>query len=432
MDEFGCLNLLAPQVFTREEEDAAIRSSLTCDWVFGHHGVVEWFAQRHPRFEGHVARLRARDDAALAVELQHARATSLLMAFVMLTGECNADCGICYTARRRKPNELTAEEIIGIIDQTRALGARTLYVAGEGEPTLDRAFFEVIEHVKRVGMRMLFFTNGILLSNETLARRRWGISNREIVERLADAPVWVYHKLWSTQPAVTSELMGLPRDREIYRYVDWRLPDGRTIPIPEGLQLLLDALPRERVGIETVVERRTGDDIVRNIVPFIEQTGVRSYLEPIIHSGRNFDEFSYDPTQEQLHALRRYLVRQGCTRVAYKLAIHNDGFATPGISILRDHLRTVTDYEALNIRDSRGGLKDLFTLRHSNPFLVANRYRIEGCLCEEFNLEMSAAGSCASTTAKETACSACPGAARPPFVADIPQLARDVSRRSFA
>lgn len=429
MDEFGCLNLLAPQVFTRDEEDAAIRSSLTCDWSFGHHGVVEWFARRHPRFEAHVARLRSLGDAALAGELQRARATSLLMTFVMLTGECNADCGICYTARRKKANELTAEEIIGIIDQTRALGARTLYVAGEGEPTLDRAFFDVIDHVKRVGMRMLFFTNGILLSNETLARRRWGISNREMVQRLADAPVWIYHKFWSTDRAVTNELMGLPRDREVYRYVNWPLPDGRTIPIPEGLQLLLDTFPRERVGIETVVERRTGDDIVRNIVPFIEQTGVKSYLEPIIHSGRNFDEFSYDPTEEQLHALRRYLVRQGCTRVAYKLAIHNDGFATPGISILRNHLRAVTDYEALNIR-SGVGLKDLFTLRHSNPFLVANRYRIEGCLCEEFNLEMSANG-CASTTTNVSACATCPGAASA-FVADVPQPTRDLSMRSFA
>ena len=429
MDEFGCLNLLAPQVFTRDEEDAAIRSSMTCDWAFGHQVIVEGFARRHPRFETHLARLRSLDGAAFAPEFQRAKSTSLLMTFVMLTGECNADCGICYTARRRKPNELTPEEVIGIIDQTRALGARTLYVAGEGEPTLDRAFFEVIDHVKRVGMRMLFFTNGILLSNETLARRRWGMSNREMVERLADAPVWVYHKFWSTDPAVTNDLMGLPRDREIYRYVDWRLPDGRTIPIPEGLHLLLNALPRARVGIETVVERRTSDDIIRNVVPFIEQTGVRSYLEPIIHSGRNFDEFSYDPTQEQLRALRPYLVRQGCTRVAYKLAIHNDGFATPGISILRDHLRAVTDYHALNIRDSRGGLKDLFTLRHSNPFLVANRYRIEGCLCEEFNLEMSGARACASTTVNESACSACPGVARPPFIADIPHLTHGLSRR---
>ena len=418
MDEFGCLNLLTPQVFTREDEDAAIRSSLTCDWSFGHHGVVEWFARRHPRFGDHVSWLRSLDGTALAAELERARSASLLMTFVMLTGECNADCGICYTARRRKPNELTAEEIIGIIDQTRALGSRTLYVAGEGEPTLDRAFFQVIEHVKRVGMRMLFFTNGILLSNETLARRRWGISNREMVARLADAPVWIYHKFWSTDPAVTSDLMGLPPDREIYRYVDWRLPDGRTIPLPEGLQLLLDALPRDHVGIETVVERRTGDDIIENIVPFIEQTGVRSYLEPIIHSGRNFDEFSYDPTQEQLHALGRYLVRQGCTRVAYKLAIHNDGYATPGISILRNHLRAVTDYEALNIRDSRGGLKDLFTLRHSNRFLVANRYRIEGCLCEEFNLEMSARACASNTATNDSACSACPGAAPPPLAAD--------------
>jgi hypothetical protein len=132
------------------------------------------------------------------------------------------------------------------------------------------------------------------------------------------------------------------------------------------------------------------DEITDTIIPFIEKTGVKSYIEPLIHSGKNFNSHNYDTPVEKLDKVRHWLVRQGCTRVAYIFAVHNNGYATPGISILNEHLKFAENYEGLNIRNPDGSIKGLCQLRHTHPFLVKNRYRISGCLCEEFNLEMAA------------------------------------------
>jgi len=387
MKEFGYLNLLVPQVFSLQEEQQAIQNTMTIDYAFGHREIVRQFAENHRRFIGHFDWLAKLSSSQLKQALQTAKPNSLLMTMIMLTGECNANCEICYTDRRKKANELSFEEIRSIIDRTKALGSKTVYIAGEGEPTLDSSFFKVVEYVKAIGSRMLVFTNGTLLSNDQLAKERWGMSSEEIVLRLADAPVWIYHKFWSTHPELVDRLMRLPTTIN-YEYVNWPLNDGRVIFIPKGLFLLLKHLPRERVGIEVVIERRNANEVADRIVPFIMQTGVKSYLEPIIHSGKNFNVHSYDPTEEQLALLRPYLVRQGCTRVAYKFAVHNNGDATPGISILPNHLRLQENYTHLNIR-GENGVKDIFMLRHTHPFLVQNRYRIDGCLCEMFNLEMA-------------------------------------------
>ncbi|MBA4320687.1 MAG: hypothetical protein C0412_20020 [Flavobacterium sp.] len=386
MKEFGYLNLLAPQVFTPEEETIAIQNTMTIDYAFGHKDIVTRFALGHPVFFEHCCWLKRLPKNELKKSIEEAKSKSLLMTMIMLTGFCNANCEICYTDRKKKSNELSFDEIKSIIDQTRALGSKTIYVAGEGEPTLDKNFFKVVDYIKSIDMRMLVFTNGILLSNDKLAQKSWGISSEEMAKRLSDAPVWIYHKFWSTKPKLVEHLMRLPSTIQ-YNYIDWNLDDGRTILIPEGIYLLFKHLPRERIGVEVVVEKRNADEVADLIVPFILQTGVKSYLEPIIHSGKNFCVHSYDPTAEQLTKLRPYLVRQKCTRVAYKFAVHNNGYATPGISILSNHLRLQERYEDLNIR-IKNGLKDIFSLRHSHPFLVQNRYKIDGCLCEQFNLEM--------------------------------------------
>ncbi len=386
MQEFGYLNLLAPQVFTPEEEDTAIRNTMTIDYAFGHKEIVRQFAISHFRFYEHYCKLENFTDNELKEAVVKAKPKSLLMTMIMLTGLCNANCEICYTDRQKKPNELTFEEIKSIIDQTKALGSQTVYVAGEGEPTLDKIFFKVVDYVKSKDMRMLVFTNGTLLSNDNLAQKSWGMSSEEIVERLAATPVWIYHKFWSTQPKLVEHLMHLPSTIQ-YEYVDWQLDDRRTILIPKGIYLLLEHFPIERVGVEVVIERRNVDEVADLIIPFILQTRVKSYLEPIIHSGKNFCIHSYDPTEKQFAALRPYLVRQGCKRVAYIFAVHNNGDATPGISILLNHLRMQERYEELSILD-KNGVKDVFTLRHTHPFLVQNRYKIDGCLCEQFNLEM--------------------------------------------
>jgi hypothetical protein len=306
----------------------------------------------------------------------------------MLTGECNASCEVCYTARRVRPDALKWDEIKNIIDQCLKLGSQTVYVAGEGEPTLDDSFFKLVEHVAKVGTRLLVFSNGTLFCNDDLAQRKWGMSGREMIQRLADAPVWVYHKFWSTEPEKNRVMMGLPR-LDILPYTRWQGTNGLTMDIPVGLQRMLESFPRERLGVETIAERRNAREVVDKIIPFVLETGVKSYIEPVIHSGRNFGNHNFDLPDEYFEKIQPYMVRQNCTRVGYLFAVHNNGYAAPCISILPNSLKLLPGYEDLNLRNSDGSMKDIFTLRHTHPLLVQARQHLTGCLCEKFNLRLA-------------------------------------------
>jgi len=394
MKEFGNPNLLKPQLFTEEQEIQAIQNTMTLDYFFGNKKIVTGFAnnfqdckpwlKKHLDFLDSLANNKLEEEAEAERSKQH----SLLITPIMLTGECNANCEVCYTDRKKRQDVLVWEEIKQIIDQTKSLGSKTIYIAGEGEPTLDESFFNLLDYSKEVGMDILMFTNGVLLSNDYLCQARLGISGEDLAKKISDAPVYIYHKFWSANKEKNHNLMGLSTNTD-YEFVPYNLNNGTKIQIPKGLELLLKHLPLERVGIEACVEKRTADEIKRVIIPFIEQTGIKSYVEPLIHSGKNFNIHKYDPTQEQLKVLQPWLVRQGCTRVAYIFAVHNNGYATPGISILPKHLELAEEYKSLNIRNPDKSIKDLFELRHTHPFLVKNRYKISGCLCEEFNLEMA-------------------------------------------
>lgn len=371
--EFGYNNLLAPQSFTHVEEAQAIENTLFFDCAVNHH--TERIKQGKVRV---VAENRG----------QMVQSHTLLLTMIMLTGECNASCEVCYTARRVRPDALKWDEIQNIIDQCRELGSQTVYVAGEGEPTLDDSFFKLVDYVAKIGTRLLVFSNGVLFSNDELALRKWGITGEEMIRRLADAPVWVYHKLWSIEPEKNRLMMGLPR-LDILPYTAWLGTNGLTLGIPVGLERMLQLFPRDRLGVETIAERRNAQEVVDKIIPFVLETGVKSYIEPVIHSGRNFANHNYDLPEEFFPQIQPYMVRQNCTRVGYLFAVHNNGYTAPCISILPQQLRLLPGYEDLNIRNPDGSIKDIFTMRHTHPLLVQARQHLTGCLCEKFNLKLA-------------------------------------------
>ena len=138
-----------------------------------------------------------------------------------------------------------------------------------------------------------------------------------------------------------------------------------------------------------IAARENEEELLDTILPFIWDSGVKSYIEPIIHSGRNFDVHEHDPLPDLYARIQPYMVRQNCTRVAYLFAVHNNGYAAPCISILPEFLEMVPGYEDLNIRNPDGSIKDLCTLRHTHPLLVMARSQTQGCLCERFNLQVA-------------------------------------------
>lgn len=80
------------------------------------------------------------------------------------TQECNLRCTYCYQdAMVRKPNELTTEEGINLVDQVVEAGASTLIFTG-GEPFSRRDLLEIARYAKRQGLQVNVITNGLYVN----------------------------------------------------------------------------------------------------------------------------------------------------------------------------------------------------------------------------------------------------------------------------
>ncbi len=388
MESRRYFNLFEPQCFLEETENEVIKNNMTIDYSFGHYDILNEFVKRRPGFHSHLEQVSKLSYKAIEEQVQKAKGRSLLMAVVMLTGNCNANCTICYTDRKLKSNELSFPEIKSIIDQTFDLGSRLLYIPGEGEPTLDRSFWEILEYAKVKGIKIIMFTNGILFSNDAEAENTWGMSCEEMVKKLINYPIYIYHKFWSSKPKLVAEMMNI--DETKYQYLNTSVK-GQTINIPKGLALLLKWFPKERIGIEVVVEKRNLKELLNIIIPFVAESGIKSYIEPILHAGRCFGVFDFDPeiSKDEYETLAPWLSRQNCRRIGYKLNVYNNGYLSYGMALVPKQIVLQSAVEELNIRNHDGGLKNLYYLVHTNPCLVSGRYQINGCICEELNLRLA-------------------------------------------
>jgi len=305
----------------------------------------------------------SRDELGELVE--KGRAESLAFLVMMMTGACNADCAICFTDRKRKRGETTVEQRDALLREAAALGAGYVYVPGEGEPTIDRGWWPFLDTCRDTGMHAVVFTNGLLFSDPDTSRRYWDCEPEEAIARLADYPVSLYVKMWSTRPELVGTMMGINADK--YRFTDY---DG--VRVPTGTALLLDGYPRDRLGVEVVVEGRNADEVVDTIAPFTDRHDLARIVEIIQHNGRTLGNPTYDPTPEQAERVTPLLSPTSCTVATCKAVVTSRGFMSPRIAILETQLPS----PARHIGEGQ-----LWDLLHTTDYLVQRRYE-QSCLCE--------------------------------------------------
>lgn len=90
-----------------------------------------------------------------------------------ITNRCNLLCEHCYMSAdaHTKPEQLSDEEAIALVDQMVEIGVPVLFMSG-GEPMMRRNFWEILEHARNGGMHVTISTNATMIDRAAAKRLR--------------------------------------------------------------------------------------------------------------------------------------------------------------------------------------------------------------------------------------------------------------------
>lgn len=194
---------------------------------------------------------------------------AMLNPSIDLSNACNLNCLYCFIEEKnssrkiRRPNELTLDETLFVIDDLVNAGAETINIVGAGEPTIDPHFRAVIEHIWGLARTAVVFTNGIALA-----------SNPELVHFLYTHGVSVILKWNSLRADVQDVVAGR---------------SGYNAKRDRAMELLLDqgfsaSLPT-RLGIDAIVFRGNVSE-VPNIHVWARRNNIFPITADYIPTGR--------------------------------------------------------------------------------------------------------------------------------------------------
>lgn len=176
---------------------------------------------------------------------------------------CNFRCSHCYNAEQFKKmvedkKRLTYKEVTHLLDQAFNLGARYVWIVGEGEPFFykedGRNFLSLIDHINEGGARPLVFTNCTMIT-------------KEVAGTLSEKDVFIIGKLNSLNPQIQNDMCGTG-------FAYDKLKKGMENLIKAGF-----TKEPTRLSMETVVSKKNYDEIPtlwrmfrdKNIIPFVEK-----------------------------------------------------------------------------------------------------------------------------------------------------------------
>ncbi len=197
-----------------------------------------------------------------------------LMSTIEITSLCNYKCNHCgNNSGSQNKNELTANEIMKIINQMERFGILKLTLTG-GEPLLKKDFFKILksaaEKIPRVGIT----SNGNLIDKKTSKRlKKYGVS---VVKISLDGTEYFHDKNRGYKGAYKKAI--------------------------NAIKNLIDNKIEVRVQ-STLMQENTEE--ILNIMPILSNLGVKVHsIVPISPIGRAQKSFMMSPLQYKKYILR--------------------------------------------------------------------------------------------------------------------------------
>lgn len=284
---------------------------------------------------------------------------------------CNFNCPkYCCTEGIAK-GQLNKEQLKKVIDQASNIGIKVTYWPGLGELTLLKDFWEIQDYLKEKDIKSVVFTNGSAFWNNDLAKEYTGMKSSELIKKVKDLGIHLYIKYWNSNPKKAAKMAGInPHEYPFIRF------KGKNIPL--ALSNLMQEIPRERLGVETMVSKENYDDVIRNIIPTINELDLYGYLEPVIFSGKaEGKQKNLALSPNQYLSLADIFVSGGnyCEKRQSVELILVGNRMSPGI--------VIPPREKDKVIDKYGNVSDILKIFHNPYFRKIRRIseRLDGCIC---------------------------------------------------
>lgn len=131
-----------------------------------------------------------------------------------VTYACNLQCRHCYLPSSHREGELSLEEGLEVVDETRrTFGSTSQIVFSGGEPLLRNDIYKLVEYASSSGLRVALATNGTLLSRKVAERlREAGVD--EVAISLDGAFERTHERIRGVEGAFNAALRGALNVRE--------------------------------------------------------------------------------------------------------------------------------------------------------------------------------------------------------------------------
>lgn len=103
---------------------------------------------------------------------------------------CNQDCSFCYIDWSHGNLHMPEDMLINLIRDGKRVGIKSALLAGEGEPTANRAYIRAIEVAGEVGLDIALNSNAVLFNEEALERTLPHLSWLRISVQSADPKLY--------------------------------------------------------------------------------------------------------------------------------------------------------------------------------------------------------------------------------------------------
>lgn len=102
-----------------------------------------------------------------------------------LENVCNYNCIYCGTYENRcREKILPIKEYLRLINEAADLGAKTVVLGGNGEPTMTVGLLDILELINRRDMTAVMFTNMSVFGNDDLCIKLHGIDGETLLQKI--------------------------------------------------------------------------------------------------------------------------------------------------------------------------------------------------------------------------------------------------------